>query len=52
MLKTAVMQSMLDEKDAVLESLICFKRAGSSGIISYFSMQGQMDINLKINQTF
>ena len=39
MLKTAVMQSMLDEKDAVLESLICFKRAGSSGIISYFSMQ-------------
>ena len=39
MLKAAVMQSMLDEKDAVLESLICFKRAGSSGIISYFSMQ-------------
>ena len=39
MLKTAVMESMLDEKDAVLESLICFKRAGSRGIISYFSMQ-------------
>ena len=39
MLKSAVMQSMLDEKDAVLESLTCFKRAGSSGIISYFSMQ-------------
>ena len=39
MLKSAVMNSMLDEKDTVLESLACFKRAGSTGIISYFSMQ-------------
>ena len=39
MLKSAVMNSMLDEKDTVLESLTCFKRAGSTGIISYFSMQ-------------
>jgi len=39
MIKAAVMQSMLDEKDTILESLTCFKRAGSTGIISYFSMQ-------------
>ncbi|MEL0254916.1 MAG: porphobilinogen synthase, partial [Burkholderiaceae bacterium] len=39
MLKSAVMNSMLDEKDTVLESLACFKLAGSTWIISYISMQ-------------
>ncbi len=39
MIKAAINQSMLDEKNTVMESLACFKRAGSTGIISYFSTQ-------------
>lgn len=38
MQKAAFQQGWLDEKKTVLESLLCFKRAGCDGILSYFAM--------------
>jgi porphobilinogen synthase len=38
MLKAAFANGWLDERAAVLESLIAFKRAGADGILSYFSL--------------
>ena len=38
MLKAASMQSWLDERSCVLESLLCFKRAGSDAILTYFAL--------------
>ncbi len=37
MIKAASEKKWLDEKSCVLESLICLKRAGCDGILSYFS---------------
>lgn len=37
MIKAAAMQGWLNEKDAVLESLLCFRRAGADVILSYFA---------------
>ncbi|VAW63830.1 Porphobilinogen synthase [hydrothermal vent metagenome] len=37
MLKAAVQNGWLDEKACVLESLLCFKRAGADGILTYFA---------------
>jgi porphobilinogen synthase len=39
MIKAASANGWLDERDAVLESLLSIKRAGASAILSYFSMQ-------------
>lgn len=39
MLKAAFMNGWLDEKRAVMESLLCFKRAGADGILTYFAPQ-------------
>jgi len=39
MLKAASQNGWLDEKDVVLESLLCFKRAGADGILTYFAKQ-------------
>lgn len=39
MLKAAIKNNWLDEKSAIMESLLCFKRAGADGILSYFSKQ-------------
>jgi porphobilinogen synthase len=39
MIKAAAANGWLDERDAVLESLLSIKRAGASAILSYFSMQ-------------
>lgn len=39
MLKAAIENNWLDEKSAIMESLLCFKRAGADGILSYFSKQ-------------
>lgn len=33
----AIQQGWLPEKEAILESLLCIKRAGADGILSYFS---------------
>jgi porphobilinogen synthase len=38
MLKAASDNDWLDERKAVLESLLCMKRAGASAILSYFSL--------------
>lgn len=35
----AIMNGWLDEKPTVLESLLCFKRAGADGILTYFAKQ-------------
>jgi porphobilinogen synthase len=39
MIKAAAANGWLDERDAVLESLLSIKRAGASAILSYFSVQ-------------
>ena len=38
MLKAAAANGWLDERSAVLESLLCIKRAGARAILSYFSI--------------
>lgn len=37
MLKAASQQNWIDERAAVIESLLCFKRAGADGILSYYA---------------
>jgi len=37
MLKAAAQNGWLDEKTCALESLLCFKRAGADGILTYFA---------------
>jgi len=39
MLKAAFNQGWLDERAAVLETLVGFKRAGADGVLSYFALQ-------------
>ncbi len=39
MLKAASQSGWLEEQAVVMEALLCFKRAGADGILSYFSMQ-------------
>ena len=38
MLKAAGQNGWLDEKQAVLESLLAFKRAGADAILTYFAV--------------
>jgi porphobilinogen synthase len=37
MLKAAAANGWLDEKKTVMESLLCFKRAGADGVLTYFA---------------
>ena len=37
MLKAAVQNGWLDERDCVLEALLAFKRAGADGVLTYFA---------------
>jgi len=39
MLMAAIQNDWLDESGAVMESLVCIKRAGADGILSYFSQR-------------
>jgi porphobilinogen synthase len=39
MLKAAAQNGWLSEKEVVMESLVCIKRAGSDGILTYFAKQ-------------
>lgn len=39
MLMAAIQNGWLDEKAAIMESLLCFKRAGADGILTYFAKQ-------------
>lgn len=47
LIKNAAENGIIDEQKAMIESLIAIKRAGASGIISYFAKS--MAINLKEN---
>ncbi len=38
MIKAAAQNGWLDEREAVLESLLCIKRAGANAILTYFSL--------------
>jgi porphobilinogen synthase len=38
MLKAAAGNGWLDERKCVLESLLCFKRAGADGVLTYFAL--------------
>lgn len=38
MLKAAAANGWLEEKKSVMESLLCFKRAGADGILTYFAL--------------
>ncbi len=35
--KQAILNGWLNEKETVLEALLCFKRAGADGILTYFA---------------
>ncbi|OCG18143.1 delta-aminolevulinic acid dehydratase [Gilliamella sp. HK2] len=39
MLTAAIQNGWLDEKLAIMESLLCFKRAGADGVLTYFAKQ-------------
>lgn len=39
MLKAAAERGWLDERDTVLETLLCFKRAGADAILTYYAKQ-------------
>jgi porphobilinogen synthase len=39
MIKAACLNGWLDERKAVMESLLCFKRAGADGVLTYFALQ-------------
>lgn len=39
MLKAAAERGWLNEKDSVLEALLCLKRAGSDLILTYYATQ-------------
>lgn len=39
MLRAAIENGWLDERAAIMESLLCFKRAGADGILTYFAKQ-------------
>jgi porphobilinogen synthase len=45
MIKAACDNGWLDERRAVLESLLCIKRAGTSAILSYFSLAAARWLN-------
>ncbi|NUF27737.1 porphobilinogen synthase [Gilliamella bombicola] len=39
MLTAAIQNGWLNEKSAIMESLLCFKRAGADGVLTYFAKQ-------------
>jgi porphobilinogen synthase len=45
MLRAAAANGWLDERKAVLESLLCIKRAGASAILSYYALQAARWLN-------
>lgn len=42
MIKGAVQNGWLDERQTVLESLMCFRRAGADAILTYYAMQAAL----------
>jgi porphobilinogen synthase len=47
MLKAAAAQGWLDEKTVVLEALMCFRRAGADGILTYFALDAAQYLSEK-----
>ncbi|MEG8098691.1 porphobilinogen synthase [Candidatus Liberibacter brunswickensis] len=45
MIKAASLQGWINEKDAMMESLLSFKRAGCDGIFTYFAMEAANILN-------
>lgn len=45
MLKAAAANGWLNETDCVLEALLCFKRAGADGILTYYALDAAKWIN-------
>ena len=45
MLQAAIDQGFLDEQKAIMESLLCFKRAGCDAILSYYADRALMYLN-------
>jgi porphobilinogen synthase len=39
MLRAAIDNGWLDERKVIMESLLCFKRAGADGILTYYAKQ-------------
>jgi porphobilinogen synthase len=39
MIKAAAMKGWVNEKDVVLETLMCFRRAGADAIVTYYALQ-------------
>ena len=39
MIKAAAQNGWLDRDRAMMESLLCFKRAGADGILTYFAVE-------------
>jgi len=38
MLRAAIQNGWLEERRAILEALLCFKRAGADGVMTYFAV--------------
>lgn len=51
MIKGAVEKGWLDERQTVLESLMCFRRAGADAILTYFAMDAAKWIKEENNNT-
>ncbi|WP_421879088.1 porphobilinogen synthase [Pacificispira sp.] len=45
MLRTAFDNGILDRQRGILESLLCFKRAGADGVLTYFAMDAARILN-------
>ncbi len=45
MLMAAIQNGWLDERKVIMESLLCFKRAGADGILTYFGKQAARWLN-------
>lgn len=45
MLKAASQNGWLDEKACVLEALLCFKRAGADGVLTYYALEAARWLN-------
>lgn len=39
MIKAAALKGWIDEKDVVLETLLCFRRAGADAIVTYYALE-------------
>jgi len=42
MIKAAAQQGWIDEKQVVLETLLCCRRAGAHGILSYYALEAAL----------